>query len=211
MVRITKVHTGIGDRGTTVHLNGETVSKGDERLEVVGCIDELNCLIGIVRMELKRMPETTLDGGPRTTVLLAQRQFDRTLAHLQQELFDLGAECSTTPDSIPEGMQVLPAESCERLVNEMDEWLEEIEPLSSFILPSGNAVVANLHLARSVTRRCERRLATLRDNDGEESVRITSLTYLNRLSDWLFVLCRIISARFGEDEELWEPLGKRNQ
>ena len=211
MVRITKVHTGVGDRGTTVHLNGETVSKGDDRLEVVGCIDELNCLIGIVRMELKRMPETTLDGGPRTTVLAAQRQFNKTLSHLQQELFDLGAECSTTSDSIPEGMQVLSAESCERLVNEMDEWLEEVEPLSSFILPSGNPIVANLHLARAVTRRCERRLATLRDNEGDDSIRIISLTYLNRLSDWLFVLCRVITARFGEDEELWEPLGKRNQ
>tara|TARA_B110000116_G_scaffold148433_1_gene128372 strand:+ start:2091 stop:2726 length:636 start_codon:yes stop_codon:yes gene_type:complete len=211
MVRITKVHTGIGDRGTTVHLNGETVSKGDGRLEVVGCIDELNCLIGVVRMELKRMPTTTLDGGPRATILTAQRQFDKTLAHLQQELFDLGAECSTTPDSIPEGMQVLTDESCERLVTEMDEWLEEVEPLSSFILPSGNPVVANLHLARAVTRRCERRLATLRDNEGDDSVRIISLTYLNRLSDWLFVMCRVIAARLGEDEELWEPLGKRNQ
>ena len=211
MVRITKVHTGIGDRGTTVHLNGETVSKGDVRLEVVGCIDELNCLIGIVRMELKRMPETTLDGGPRTTVLAAQREFDKTLSHLQQELFDLAAECSTTPDSIPDGMQVLSAESCERLVNEMDEWLEEVEPLSSFILPSGNPIVANLHLARAVARRCERRLATLRDNDGDDSIRIISLTYLNRLSDWLFVMCRVITARFGQDEELWKPLGKRNQ
>jgi cob(I)alamin adenosyltransferase len=211
MVRITKVHTGIGDRGTTVHLNGETVSKGDGRLEVVGSIDELNCLIGVVRMELKRMPTTTLDGGPRTTVLTAQRQFDKILAHLQQELFDLGAECSTTPDSIPEGMQVLTDESCERLVTEMDEWLEEVEPLSSFILPSGNPVVGNLHLARAVTRRCERRLATLRDSEGDDSVRIVSLTYLNRLSDWLFVMCRVIAARLGEDEELWEPLGKRNQ
>ncbi len=210
MVRITKVHTGIGDRGTTVHLDGNTVSKGDCRLEVVGSIDELNCLIGIVRMELSRMPDTTQDGGPRTTVLVVQRKFDKTLAHLQQELFDLGAECSTTPDSIPEGMQVLPAESCERLVNEMDEWLEDLEPLSSFILPSGNAVVANLHLARAVARRCERRLATLRDENGDDSVRNTSLMYLNRLSDWLFVLCRVISSRLGEDEELWVPLGKRN-
>ena len=105
------------------------------------------------------MPITTLDGGPRTTVLTAQSQFDKTLAHLQQELFDLGAECSTTPDSIPEGMQVLTDESCERLVTEMNEWLEEVKPLSSFILPSGNPVVANIHLARAVTRRCERRLA----------------------------------------------------
>ena len=99
----------------------------------------------------------------------------------------------------------------ESLGYEMDEWLEEVEPLSSFILPSGNPVVGNLHLARAVTRRCERRLATLRDSEGDDSVRIVSLTYLNRLSDWLFVMCRVIAARLGEDEELWEPLGKRNQ
>nr|MBC8518222.1 ATP:cob(I)alamin adenosyltransferase [Euryarchaeota archaeon] len=77
-------------------------------------------------------------------------------------------------------------------------------------LPSGNAVLANLHLARAVSRRCERRLATLRDEDCHDSVRNTSLMYLNRLSDWLFVLCRVISSRLGEDEELWVPLGKRN-
>jgi cob(I)alamin adenosyltransferase len=91
----------------------------------------------------------------------------------------------------------------------MDSWLTELEPLSSFILPTGNPVVANLHLARSVARRCERRLATLRDEEGEESVRPLSLSYLNRLSDWLFVLCRVITARLGEEEELWIPLGKR--
>jgi cob(I)alamin adenosyltransferase len=209
MVRITKVHTGVGDGGETVHLNGDVVSKNDCRLEVVGSIDELNCLIGVARMELARMQITTLDGGPRTTVIRAQSQIGKLLAHLQQELFDFGAECSASPNSIPDGMQILGDDAADRLLADMDSWLTELEPLSSFILPTGNPVVANLHLARSVARRCERRLATLRDEEGEESVRPLSLSYLNRLSDWLFVLCRVITARLGEEEELWIPLGKR--
>ncbi|MBC8437740.1 MAG: cob(I)yrinic acid a,c-diamide adenosyltransferase [Euryarchaeota archaeon] len=209
MVRITRVHTGVGDKGRTVHLSGENVSKSDTRLEVVGTIDELNSLVGVTRMELTRFPSTTLDGGPRATVLKLQSSIGRKLALLQQELFDLGAECSTTPDSIPEGMVVLGVDSADRLLTEMDEWLSEIPPLESFILPTGNPVVANLHLARAVCRRCERRLATLREIDGEDSVREIAFNYLNRLSDWMFVLLRLVTSRLGEDEALWTPLGKR--
>ena len=211
MVRITKVHTGVGDKGMTVHLDGTHVSKDDARLEVVGTIDELNSLIGIVQMELQRIPVTTRDGGPRATVLKIQSHAGKKLAHLQQELFDLGAECSAGPDSIPEGMQVLQDDACERLLHEMNEWLCEIEPLSSFILPTGNPVVAYLHLARAVTRRAERRLAGLRNQEGDESVRTVPFSYLNRLSDWLFVLSRWITATLGEEESLWLPLAEREK
>ena len=211
MVRINKVHTGIGDGGTTVHLDGTQVSKGDTRLEVVGTIDELNSLIGIIRMELKRMPTTTRDGGPRATVLKVQSHVGKKLSRLQHELFDLGAECSTKPDCIPEGMQVLQDDASERLLQELDGWIADLEPLSSFILPTGNPVVSYLHLARTVTRRTERRLAKLRDQEGDESVRNISFSYLNRLSDWLFVLSRWVTATLGEDEVLWQPLAEREK
>ena len=211
MVRITKVHTGVGDKGTTAHLDGTHVSKSDARLEVVGTIDELNSLIGIVQMELQRIPITTHDGGPRATVLKVQSQIEKKLFLIQQELFDLGAECSARPDSIPEGMQVIQDDACERLLDEMNEWLAEIDPLTSFILPTGNSVVAYLHLARAVARRTERRLAGLRDQEGDESVRKVPFSYLNRLSDWLFVLSRWITTTLGEEEDLWQPLAEREK
>jgi cob(I)alamin adenosyltransferase len=209
MVRITKVHTGIGDGGKTRHLDGTEVSKGDARLEVIGAIDELNSVVGIVRMEIERLPIATADGGPRATVIKVQTVTGKKLARIQQELFDLGAECSTVPDAIPEGMQLIPEAAAERLVTEMDEWLEECEPLTSFILPTGSASVANLHLARVVARRAERRLATLRDNEGDSAVRGVALSYINRISDWFFVLSRWITGQLGEDETLWEPIGRR--
>jgi cob(I)alamin adenosyltransferase len=209
MVRITKVHTGVGDGGNTRHLDGTEVSKGDARLEVVGTIDELNTVVGIVRMELERLPVKTHDGGPRATVIRVQNMTAAKLARIQQELFDLGAECSTRPDAVPEGMQLIPEGASERLVTEMDEWLEECEPLTSFILPTGNAVVANLHLARVVARRAERRLATLRDEEGDSAVRGVALSYLNRISDWFFVLSRWMTGQLGEQETLWEPIGRR--
>ena len=209
MVRITKVHTGVGDKGNTVHLDGTHVSKSDLRLDVVGTIDELNSIIGIVQMELVRMPTTTLDGGPRGTVLKVQSHAGKKLALLQQELFDFGAECSAHPEKIPEGMVILQDDVCERLLNEMDEWLDELLPISSFILPTGNPVVAHLHHARTVTRRVERKLASLRDLEGEDSVRMFSLCYINRLSDWLFVLSRWVTTVLGEEETLWIPLSER--
>tara|TARA_B100000029_G_scaffold361808_1_gene354798 strand:+ start:3391 stop:4032 length:642 start_codon:yes stop_codon:yes gene_type:complete len=209
MVRINKVHTGVGDKGHTTHLDGTRVSKSDQRLCVVGSIDELNSIIGIIQMELQRIPTTTLDGGPRATVLKVQSQVSKKLALIQQELFDFGGECSAHPNKIPEGMVILPDSVCERLLDEMNEWLEDLQPISSFILPTGNPVVANLHLARTVTRRVERNLASLRDQDGDDSVRLFSMCYINRLSDWLFVLSRWITTVLGEEETLWIPLSER--
>lgn len=205
MVRINRVHTGIGDGGTTRHLDGSEVSKGDSRLEVVGSIDELNSIVGIVRMELDRMPATTQDGGPRTTVMRVKRGVSKKFERVQHELFDIGAECSAHPDNLPDSIHLVSQSDCDRLVAEMDEWLAEVEPLSSFILPTGNPIVAHLHLARSVARRVERRLATHRDLHGNESTRSEVVAYLNRLSDWFFVISRWVSHRLGEDESLWRP------
>jgi cob(I)alamin adenosyltransferase len=209
MVRITKVHTGVGDGGMTRHLDGTEVAKSDARLELVGTIDELNCVVGVVRMELDRFSDVAADGGHRATVARVRRTLLPRLARLQQELFDLGAECSAHPERIPEGMCVLPESAAEELLTEMDEWLEEVEPLSSFILPTGSPPVAQLHMARVVTRRMERCLAALVDAEGDDSVRPFALAYVNRLSDWFFVLARWVCVIIGEAETLWEPIGRR--
>ena len=196
MVRITKVHTGGGDGGETSLVDGTRVGKEHPRVAIYGTIDEANSAIGIVRMELSRasIPTEVCDYA------------DRLLGTIQQELFDVGAECACPPGGVPEQMSIIGAESGERLVAEMDSMLEDLEPLSSFILPTGSPAVANLHMARTIVRRAEREACALR-----EEVRPEVISYLNRLSDHCFVLGRWISAKTGEEETLWTPLGKREK
>ena len=196
MVRITKVHTGGGDGGETSLVDGTRVGKEHPRVAIYGTIDEANSAIGIVRMELSResIPMEVCDYA------------DKLLGTIQQELFDVGAECACPPGGIPEQMSIIRVESGERLVAEMDSMLEDLEPLSSFILPTGSPAVANLHMARTIIRRAEREACALR-----EEVRPEVISYLNRLSDHCFVLGRWISAKTGEEETLWTPLGKREE
>ena len=195
MVRITKVHTGGGDGGETSLVDGTRVGKEHPRVAIYGTIDEANSAIGIVRMELGRA------SFPRVET---RDYADTLLGRIQQELFDVGAECACPPGGVPEQMSIIGSDAGERLVSEMDSMLEDLEPLSSFILPTGSPVVANLHMARTIVRRAEREACALR-----EEVRPEVISYLNRLSDHCFVLGRWITANTGEEETLWTPLGKR--
>tara|TARA_B100001769_G_scaffold86792_1_gene66187 strand:- start:7947 stop:8534 length:588 start_codon:yes stop_codon:yes gene_type:complete len=195
MVRITKVHTGGGDGGETSLVDGSRVGKEHPRVAIYGTIDEANSAIGIVRAEMKR---TTVIGISNTRLTEA----DQMLGIIQQELFDVGAECACPPGGVPEQMSIIGADAGERLVEEMDYMLGDLEPLSSFILPTGNPIVAYLHMARTIVRRAEREACTLRDE-----VRNEIISYLNRLSDHCFVLSRWLTGE--EGETLWTPLGKR--
>ena len=197
MVRITKVHTGGGDRGETSLVDGTRVGKEHPRVAIYGTIDEANLAIGIVRMELGR-----------TSFPMAETcdYADKLLGRIQQELFDVGAECACPPGGVPEQMTIIGSDAGERLVSEMDSMLEDLEPLSSFILPTGSPAVANLHMARTIVRRAEREACALR-----KEVRPEVISYLNRLSDHCFVLGRWITAKTGEEETLWTPLGKRDE
>jgi cob(I)alamin adenosyltransferase len=198
MVRITKVHTGGGDKGKTSLLDGKRVGKENLRVGLYGTIDELNSQIGIVRMELKRYRESDFSDV-----------VDAKLGLIQQELFDIGGECSCSPGMLPPQMVLIGMEQCDRLVNEMDEWLEYLSPLTSFIMPTGSPPVATMHVARTITRRTERKACEIISIDGELAIRIEIVCYLNRLSDWLFVLGRWFSMKNDEEEVLWTPLGKR--
>ena len=200
MVRITKVHTGAGDGGKTRLLDGTEVGKEDPRVRLYGTIDEVNSQLGVVRMELNRMP-----GVPIET----RNSADEAMGRVQQELFDIGGECSCTPGKLPEQMVLIGSDAGDRLVAEMDSWLEDLEPLESFIMPTGSPPVATLHVARTVARRAERHACSLRETDGDDAVRGEVGSYLNRRSDWMFVLGRWISRMAGEEEGLWTPLGKR--
>jgi len=195
MVRITKVHTGGGDGGETSLVDGSRVGKEHPRVAIYGTIDEANSAIGIVRSEMKRSESS----GMLHTRL---EEADRMLGIIQQELFDVGAECACPPGGVPEQMATIGADAGNRLVDEMDYMLEDLEPLSSFILPTGSPVVAHLHMARTIVRRAEREACALR-----EEVRNEVISYLNRLSDHCFVLSRWLTGE--EGETLWTPLGKR--
>jgi cob(I)alamin adenosyltransferase len=198
MVRITKVHTGGGDTGKTSLLDGKRVGKENLRVGVYGTIDELNSQIGVIRMELNRCGESDFSD-----------EADEKLGIIQQELFDIGGECSCTPGMRPPQMALIGMEQCDRLVAEMDNWLDDLSPLTSFIMPTGSAPVATMHVARTVTRRAERKACEIISIDGEDAIRTEIICYLNRLSDWLFVLGRWFSGKNREVEVLWTPLGKR--
>jgi len=208
MVRINRVHTGGGDKGETSLVDGSRVQKSNLRIEVVGCLDELNSIVGIVRMEIDRFPQQHSDGGTRAAVTQIQSISLEALSRLQQELFDFGAELACPPKNIPEGITLLEEDANIRLIEEMDTWLLELPPLTSFILPTGTAPVAWIHVARTITRKLERRLVTLSE---EESVRPFSIKYVNILSDWLFVFSRWITFRLGLNEVLWEPIESREK
>ena len=178
-VRLTRIYTRGGDAGETSLGDGSRVAKTDARVEAIGDVDELNSLLGWI---------LTLDGAP------AQ------LAHVQNELFDLGADLSVPGDS-GDRLRV-PQAAVDRLEAVCDDVNAALEPLKSFVLPGGTDLAARLYLARAVARRAER--SVLRISGASPLVAV----YLNRLSDLLFILAR--AANSGRDEPLWKPGGSRS-
>ena len=172
-VRLTRIYTRTGDAGETSLGDGSRIAKTDARVEAIGDVDELNSALG-----------WALAAGS-----------DPRLEHVQNELFDLGADLSV-PFSESDGKLRVAQESIDRLEAECDEANTRLEPLKSFVLPGGNEFAARLFLARAVCRRAERR--TLAVDEANPLVPV----YLNRLSDLLFILARAANA--GE-ETLWKP------
>ncbi len=179
MVRLNKIYTRTGDAGETGLVDGSRVSKAAPRMAAIGDVDEANSAIGLALLHI-RDPE--------------QRA---TLGRVQNELFDLGADLAT-PDGVEGALRIV-AEQVERLEREIDAMNGELEPLKSFILPGGGAGAAHLHLARCVVRRAERSAVA-----AAASFNPIALAYLNRLSDHLFVLARLV-AKGESGDVLWEP------
>jgi len=193
MVYISKVYTKSGDGGDTMLASGDKVRKHALRIEAYGAVDELNACVGMVRLELSREPR-------RLGAEVVLDEMDDQLGRIQQELFDLGAELATPGES----KLKVEARQVERLEHEIDAWNGPLPPLESFILPGGGPVGTVCHLARTVCRRAERRTVELVDSPDEE-VREDALRYVNRLSDYFFVLGRAVAHRLGDDEVLWTP------
>jgi len=193
MVQLTKIYTRGGDKGMTSLGDGSRVAKHDLRVEAYGTVDEANAVIGLVRVEILRTPNTDDTLYP-------------ALNRIQNDLFDLGADLCTPEDGRK-------AEGALRIISAQVDWLESeidringaLDPLSSFILPGGTPVAAQLHLARTVTRRAERLITALA---AESPVNPEAVKYLNRLSDLLFVMSRAANGG-GADDVLWVPGGSR--
>ena len=174
--RLSRIYTRTGDQGSTGLGNGERVAKDCPRIEAIGAVDELNCAIGRVLVH---------------DVREAVRQ---SLQIVQHKLFDLGGELS-----IP-GYQAVRDEDIAQVESALEQFNADLPPLKEFILPGGGRAAADCHLARAICRRAERRLVSLaRDEDISEQARV----YLNRLSDLLFVMCRILARDEGGIEVLW--------
>jgi len=197
MVYISKVYTKFGDAGDTMLASGDTVRKDSARVATYGDVDELGCVIGLLRVEIGRVTPAPI--GEQTKFL---GKLDASLARIQQELFDLGAELATrpTPESPVPRLHVEDADVT-RLEQELDALNEPLAPLTSFILAGGGPLGATAHLARTVCRRAERHAVALA---ADEPVRPEALRYLNRLSDYLFVVARAVAHKLGLPEVLWD-------
>ncbi|HVA28491.1 MAG TPA: cob(I)yrinic acid a,c-diamide adenosyltransferase [Candidatus Baltobacteraceae bacterium] len=191
MPKLTRIYTRTGDNGTTGLVGGQRVKKNALRIETYGTVDELSCAIGLARTGLRAL----LEKHPR-----AQR-LDAWLGWSQDALFNLGSDLATLPKDRWEGMPLIAASDITALERAIDEAQKDLPALDNFIHPGGSYPGAHLHLARTICRRAERLLVTLRDKD--EGVSLETQQYLNRLSDALFVWSRWINAELNEPEHLW--------
>jgi cob(I)alamin adenosyltransferase len=185
-----RVYTRSGDHGTTGLVGGQRIPKDNLRIEAYGTIDELNSVLGVCRAHTASLSEAAAD------------RLERLLVGVQNDLFDLGSDLATrTADRWP-GMYRIGADDIRRLEGECDAFDEDLPPLRQFVLPGGTLLGAQLHVARTVCRRAERRLVTLIREDPE--VGESGMQYLNRLSDLLFVLSRWASLQLGAPETPWQ-------
>ena len=191
MVKLNKIYTRTGDDGTTGLVDGSRLLKHAERMDAIGAVDEANAALGFAMRELT--------GSSREKVY-----------RIQNDLFDLGADLATPAG---ESDDFAPSEMVLRIIPAQVEWLEEqidaltetLEPLTSFILPGGTEAAARLHLARTAARRAERAMTALA---AVERTNPAALHYINRLSDYLFVLGRAVNDG-GAGDIKWVPGANR--
>jgi len=179
-----RIYTKTGDDGTTGLFAGPRVTKDHPRIEAYGAVDELNAVLGVARAQ----------GLPA--------EIDELLGRIQSELFNVGAELATPKPELL-SMPLVGAEHSGRLEQAIDRFEAELAPLTQFILPGGTLAAAQLHVARTVCRRAERNVVTLSRQPGE-TVESRLVIYLNRLSDLLFVLSRVVNHRAGVADVPWQ-------
>ena len=182
-----KIYTKKGDKGTTGLFGGARLSKDDIRIEAYGTIDELNAIIAMLADAMD------------------EKQIDHVLIKVQNRLFTIGSNLATDP-SKEMNTPVLVQEDITLLEESIDEMETHLSPLKHFVLPGGHPTISLSHLARTVCRRAERRVITLH---REQPVQEIILVYLNRLSDYLFVVGRFVAHRLSVNERYWIPREKK--
>ncbi len=189
MVKLNRIYTRTGDDGTTGLVDGSRCAKHAPRMEAIGAVDEANSALGLA------------------TVALAQGPLHAELTRIANDLFDLGADLATPgADFAPSAMSLrMTAAQTVWLEQAMDRHNAALPALTSFILPGGSEAAARVHVARAAVRRAERCIVALA---AAEPVNPAALTYINRLSDYLFVLARAINAQ-GSGDVLWVPGANR--
>ncbi|MBX3709046.1 MAG: cob(I)yrinic acid a,c-diamide adenosyltransferase [Gammaproteobacteria bacterium] len=176
--RLTRIYTGKGDKGLTT-LGGNTLPKDDLLIEALGTIDELNSVIGFI-----------------ISLQISDKKIEACLTQIQNDLFDLGGELH-----LPERIAITP-EKISQLEQSLNEWNNLLPPLKEFLLPRGNPKSAATHIARTVCRRAERAMVKLHRQISLNNPEM--LRYLNRLSDVLFVIARMLARETNEKELMWE-------
>ncbi|MFA6469225.1 MAG: cob(I)yrinic acid a,c-diamide adenosyltransferase [Bacteroidota bacterium] len=182
-----KIYTKTGDTGETALFGGERVPKDAIRIEAYGSVDELNCILGVVRS------------------MNTDRTIESILGKIQPQLFELGADLATPSDKRTSIIPRIKLSRVAALEKSIDALEIKLKPLTSFILPGGTSTASYLHLARTVCRRTERQAVRLTRN---EKIGTAVIMYLNRLSDLLFVMARYANHIAGEEEKRWMS-GKR--
>lgn len=189
-MKITKVYTRTGDKGTTSLVGGIRIGKADIRLEAYGTVDELNSHLGLLAAHLPDGDKNLPDGDDR-----------RTIEQIQSILFNVGTHLATDLSQTPLYPSArLPEDAITRLEDEIDHALAMLPEAQGFVLPGGTIAAAQAHICRTVCRRAERRVVALA---AEAEVGPEIQTYLNRLSDYLFVLAKKLNFMAGECEKIW--------
>ncbi|HLU87622.1 MAG TPA: cob(I)yrinic acid a,c-diamide adenosyltransferase [Taishania sp.] len=179
-----KIYTKKGDQGTTGLIGGTRILKSSLRIESYGTVDELNSYIGLVR-----------DLNEDQTIL-------EQLLRIQDRLFTIGSHLAADPEKSKMKLPDLTEKDVEQLEQWMDVMDEQLEPMRSFVLPGGHVLVSHCHIARCICRRAERVVVDLNQNEPVDGV---ILKYINRLSDYLFILSRKYSKDYNANEQPWVP------
>jgi ATP:cob(I)alamin adenosyltransferase len=182
-----KIYTKKGDAGQTSLFGGGPYPKDDARIEAYGEVDELNSVLGCAGAECQSI------------------EFVQPIVEVQKQLFMVGAELATVDPSPALAKGFISSVHIRGLEAQIDAWEKDLPPLKKFILPGGSRASAFLHLARTVGRRAERRVVHL---SHEQKIRPEVLEYMNRLSDWIFVLARRVNRKAGVEDLLWEGILK---
>lgn len=184
-----KIYTKTGDRGETGLFGGERVPKDHPRIVAYGDVDELNSVIGFVRSCQDKVKAEV------------QVELDNDLKKIQNDLFNLGAMLATPDAKRLKGKDFVTEQDAVFLEEAIDRLESELKPLQTFILPGGHECAARLHMARTICRRAERHVVVLA---AKETIDPNVIIYLNRLSDFLFVLARWVNQRQGVGDSVWE-------